>query len=327
MGKGAPPPKAPDPYETASAESQFNRLDTYGPTGGGVRHGFTNNQGEFKGGVAPEGKQSAQMLLESDTERRIREMLEPASRKLVRKVIGQNINKMPNAAKPQNFDRVADQLYETGYNRMAPTFEAENDRMLANLQARGIPIGSEAFGDAYSQQQRGVNDALSDLSMRATQMAGAEQTRQFGIDSARRQNTIAELTAAMGGGYNPPSALPSGDAASVDYGGMVQNKYNADLDMWKYKQEQTMNTASAVGSLAGALFTKSDRRAKTDIVLVGEREGLRVYGARYHDDPPGTMRICYMAQEVAETKPEAVGMIGPWLALDYSQLPSLEANV
>lgn len=325
MGKSAPPPKAPAPYKTASAEAQFNRVDTYGAAGGGVRHGWTNDDGEFRLGMAPKGYQSAQKLIESQPERRMRRILEPASVALTKRIVRDDIKGLPDAARVQNFDDVASELYDAAYSRMQPDFERENDRMMTNLQARGIPIGSDAFGDVYRQQQQGVNDALTQLSAQATQAAGAEQSRRYGLDAASRSNAISELVAAMGGQYNPPSALPSGDVAGVDYGGMVQQEYQSKLDMWKYREDQKMQTMSAIGSLGGALLTKSDRRTKTDVVKVGRRGALTLYAFRYLWDNPGTMRVGYMAQEVKEHFPDAVGRVGAWLAVDYSKVPEVEA--
>ena len=71
-------------------------------------------------------------------------------------------------------------------------------------------------------------------------------------------------------------------------------------------------------------MTKSDRTAKTDITKVGKRGPFNVYAYRYLTDAIGTLRVGYMAQEVAKLVPEAVGRIGEHLALDYSKLPEIE---
>lgn len=254
--KGGSAPEAPDPRETASAEAQFNRLDTYSPSGGGMRYGYTDASGKFSPGLAPEGQQSAQTYVESPYEKAIRQRLEPASVSLVDRIATDDISGMPAAPRAQDFNGLADQLFKAGYDRMQPAFQNENDRMLANLQARGIPVGSEAFGDAYRQQQQGVNDALSDLTTRATTAAGAEQSRRFGLDSASRSGAIAELVAAMGGNYNPPTSLPNGQAPNIDYSGLVGQKYQADTAQYNARQQQQGATMGALGSLGGALLMK-----------------------------------------------------------------------
>lgn len=262
-GKGGSAPEAPDPYKTAAAESQFNRFDTFNPTGGGIRQGYTDASGNFVSGVAPEGSQSAQQYLEGDTERLMREALEPASLQLTQQILGENLGAgLPEAARVKNFDAMAKELFDVGYGRMKPQFEAENERLLTNLQARGIPIGSEAFGESYGQQQQSVNDAMSKLTMDATMAAGGEQSRQFGLDQAQRSGAISELVAAMGGGFNPPSPTPSGQGSSVNYSGLVGDKYKNDLAAYNAQQEQSSANMSTVGSLGSAMLMKCTVSAK-----------------------------------------------------------------
>lgn len=326
MGKGSKAPTPPDPYKTASAESQFNRLDTYSPSGAGTRYGYTNAQGQFAPGTAPPGFQSAQSTVESTWERQIREALQPASVDLTKRVITDNIKGMPQAARARDTSKLATDIFNTGYKRMAPQFERENERLLQNLQNRGIPVGSEAFGDTYKQQQQSVNDALGELTMNATQAAQGEQSRLFSLDSAARSNSIAEIVAAMGGSYNPPSAVPSGAASGVNYGSMVNQNYQSQMAQYNQSQQNKSATAGALGSLGGALLMKggSDRRIKRDIVLIGRRGPLNLYQYRYVWDAPGTIRRGFMAQEVVKLFPRAVFWVGKWMALDYEQLPEVE---
>lgn len=323
MGKGSKPPTPPDPYKTASAESQFNRVDTFSPSGSGVRHGFTDAEGNFQLGVAPEGFQSAQSYIESPYEKSIREALEPAAVGLTNRIIADNVTGMPEAARVADRSDVARDLFARNYSLMAPGFERENNRLLTNLQARGIPVASEAFDEAYGQQQTQVNEALGRLAMDANLAAGQEQSRQFGLDQAQRAGAISELVAAMGGGYNPPSSLPSGQAAGVNYSNLVGKEYDAQLAQYNQKQQQKAATMGAIGNLGGALLMKSDRRLKTDIVPVAKRGDLTVYAYRYIWDAPGTVRVGYMAQEVIKVMPCAVWKIGKWLSVDYSILPEV----
>lgn len=67
----------------------------------------------------------------------------------------------------------------------------------------------------------------------------------------------------------------------------------------------------------GSLFTLSDARAKEDIRRVGEADnGLPIYAYRYKGQP--TTQIGFMAQEVAQERPEAVGVFpGGFLGVNY----------
>lgn len=326
MGKGSKAPAAPDPYKTAAAEAQFNRLDTYSPSGSGQVYGYTDpTTGQFKQGVAPQGAQAAVSTVESPWQKQIREALQPASVALTNRVISDNITNMPNAPRVQDRGTVAQSIFNRSYSMMEPAIEKTNSRLLTNLQARGIPIGADAFNDAYGEQQKQTQDTLSRLAMDADVAAGQEQSRQFGMDSAARQSAISELVAAMGGGYNPPSATPSGAAAGVNYGGLVGQKYQADMANFNAQQQNRTQTAGALGSLGGALLAKSDRRLKQDVRLVGRKAGLNVYDFRYLWDKKGTVRRGFMAQEVLNVIPEAVRWFaGGFMAVDYSQLPQVE---
>lgn len=267
MGKrsnAAPAPVAPDPQETARAEAQFNRLDTYSPSGSGVRYGYTNAQGQFVQGSPPSGQQSAVMQMESPWERSIREALQPASVDLTNRVIRDTITGMPDAPRVQDRGDIAQTIFDRSFAMMMPAIEKGNTRLLTNLQARGIPIGGEAFNEAYGEQQTRTQDTISRLAMDADMAAGQEQSRLFGLDSASRQGAIAELVAAMGGGYNPPSATPSGAAAGVNYSGLVGDKYRNDMAAYESQQAQRSSTMSTLGGLGGALLMKSSRDWKND---------------------------------------------------------------
>lgn len=265
MGKGSKAPAAPDPYKTAQAEAQFNRLDTYSPSGSGVRYGYTDPvTGQFRQGVAPQGAQSAVLQQESPWEKAIRESLQPASVDLTNRVIRDTITNMPDAPRVQDRGDIAKTIFDRSFAMMQPAIEKGNNRLLTNLQARGIPIGGEAFNDAYGEQQTRTQDTISRLAMDADMAAGQEQSRLFGLDSASRQGAIAELVAAMGGGYNPPSATPSGAAAGVNYGGLVGQKYQADMAQYQAQQQQQASTMSTIGGLGGALLMKSSRDWKHD---------------------------------------------------------------
>ena len=289
MGKkGSQAPAAPDPRETAAAESQYNRLDTYSPSGAGIRHGYTDAEGNFAPGVAPEGLQSAQKYLESDSERAIREALEPASVDLTNRVIADNITGMPDAPRVQDRSDVAADLFSRSFSLMAPGIDKANSRLLTNLQARGLPIGGEAFNEAYGEQTRNTQDTIARLAMDANLTAGQEQSRQFSLDQSARSGAIAELVAAMGGGYNPPNSVPSGQAQSINYGGLVSQKYQADLANYNQAQQQKMGAASTLGSLGSALL-KSTRAAKnvTDLANINGAaqivQSMPIYAWTYKD--------------------------------------------
>lgn len=310
MGKGSgSAPQAPDPFETAAAEASINRVDTYSPSGAGIRYGTTVNgrfvpngqvpispvapapqapqapttfgnsapqqgsegQGEPRGlatanaesgfvrpmqHTAP-GGQAAVQYVESPTEQAIRERLEPASISLVDRMAIDNVENMPGPAQIRDRGDVASDIYNRSFSLLAPQIEQSNDRLLNNLQARGMPVGGEAFNEAYGEQVRNTNDMLSRLAMDADIQAGQEQSRLFGLESAQRGTAMAEIMALMGGNYNPPNPTPSGNTSPVNLGAMVQQNYSNELSAYNQQQQQRMQTMGAIGSLGAALIKSS----------------------------------------------------------------------
>lgn len=323
MGKGSKAPAAPDPFKTASAEAQFNRLDAYGPNGAGTVYGYTDKSGNFVQGAPPQGFQAAVKQNESPFERSIREILQPASVDLTKRIVTDNIGGMPDAARVKDRGTVAQSMFDRNFSLMKPGIDKANEKLLTNLQARGLPVGGEAFNEAYGAQQRETQDTISRLAQDADINAGNEQSRQFGLDSSARGNAISELVAAMGGGYNPPSGLPSNNAPGVNYSGLVGEKYKADQANWQSQQQAKAQTAGALGSIGGALLMKSDRRLKADVRRIGQRGRLPIYTYRYLWDDAKVVRVGHMAQEVMNFHPEAVVLQNGFFAVDYAQLPEV----
>lgn len=306
MGKSKAP-KPPDPRETAAAEAQYNRVNTYDPSGSGVRYGFTDAQGNFVQGQPPAGQQSAMKYVENPFEARIRTMLQPASVQFTERMIQDNVDGLPDAARVQDRGTVAQSIFDRNFSLMAPAIDRSNERLLTNLQARGLPIGGEAFNDAYGDQQTRTQDTIARLAMDADIASGQEQTRQFGLDQAQRQGAISEIIGAMTGNFSPASPMPSGNASPINYSGMVGNQYQAQLEQANAANAQRMNTASTLGTIGSALI-KSSVHTKTDHGIANVSDAaaalmeipVKMWAYLPHERPPhdhGGMHIGPMAQD------------------------------
>jgi hypothetical protein len=91
---------------------------------------------------------------------------------------------------------------------------------------------------------------------------------------------------------------------------------------------QTSKSKPGLGSTIGAGLSMipSDPRLKTDITRVGTaKNGLGLYRYRYLWDNEDTIRTGYMADEVAEIAPDALGpeLPGGYMTVDYSKLPKI----
>lgn len=69
----------------------------------------------------------------------------------------------------------------------------------------------------------------------------------------------------------------------------------------------TPNALTGASGITSLLALLSDRRAKTDVELVGEVDGFPLYRYVYKDDPGNVVHIGLMAQDVEKRKPHAVG--------------------
>jgi hypothetical protein len=80
-----------------------------------------------------------------------------------------------------------------------------------------------------------------------------------------------------------------------------------------------MSGLSGLGSLGMLAFTAfSDRRLKTDIHKIGESDsGFPLYAFRYKGEPPMSMHIGLMAQDVEKERPEAVLHTPRGMMVDY----------
>lgn len=253
-------PASPDPIATSTQSLNFDRLNTYGPTGAGQRYGYTDPAtGQFVQGTPPKGTQAAVQAVESPYEQIMRTMLEGGSKDVVSAILGDDV---PDRAEVQNTDDIAKALYDRNYSLMAPSIAKGQSRLLTNLQARGLPVGGEAFTEAYSAQQRQTEDTLSRLAQDATLTAGQEQSRRFSIDSQARSDAMSELLQAITGGFTVGTEAPSGVASGSNYAQLVQNKYTAD--MAKYQQDKSSKNSAlgTLGSIAGSAIAKCSRLFK-----------------------------------------------------------------
>lgn len=82
---------------------------------------------------------------------------------------------------------VADDVYERGISLLEPQIEKSGNQLLESLQARGLPIGGDAFNDAYGSHTRETQGTLARLALDANIEAGDEQSREFALDQAGRQ--------------------------------------------------------------------------------------------------------------------------------------------
>jgi len=177
-------------------------------------------------------------------------------------ILGQNVDFSPLPAMPGSAGDTRSKVRDALLSRVNTDIERDRDATSANLIARGIPPGSEA----YNREMERLDRQMTDSRLQADVQAGAEASRDFGMDTQRRQQAITELLTQRQTPLNEISALRSGSQVSMpqfqNYTGTTvqpapimqgaaaqgqagQNAYNAG-------QAQSNATTSGLFSLGGA---------------------------------------------------------------------------
>lgn len=224
-------------------------------------------------------------------------------------------------------------------NAMMGRINEDSDRREGQLNSRllssGIPRGSQAYSDAMALEGRKRTDAEN----QAYLASGQEASRDFGMDSQRRQQALAEMLTQRQTPINEITALMSGSQVSNPFttNGFAQNTsvqaaplfaaqnmaadYNTDLYNAKAAQANGLQSGlfglGGTGLMAGGMMM-SDRRLKTNIQRIGTHPlGIGVY----EYDIFGQRQQGVMADEVMTVKPEAVVMTpSGFYAVDYGRL-------
>lgn len=134
---------------------------------------------------------------------------------------------------------------------------------------------------------------------------------------------------AFGGGIKGPSENDQPVTTETPLTGVLASQEKQDKPTLQPagavggKQEsglkQLGDAASSIAAIA-SLFSFSDRRLKEDIRRVGEADnGLPIYTYRFKGDDSGQTHMGFMADEVEDRRPEAVGLAGGYKTVDYDR--------
>lgn len=210
-----------------------------------------------------------------------------------------NSGNFANNAQAQNFGQM--------FNRAQ--FGNQAQQQLYNQQ-----IGNNAFANQASQQmyQNGFNATQANNALDQQAFANQNLTRQNALNEQllQRQLPLNEILALSGQSQlQQPSFVnsPQTQVGGVDVAGITANNYAQQMQNYNANQGVLGGLFSAGANLLPGLL--SDRRAKTDIVRIGQTDtGVPIYRFKYKSGGP--VQIGYMAQDLLETHPEAVTM-GP----------------
>jgi hypothetical protein len=348
MGKKTPKaPAAPDPVATAQAQAQMNKetaianaqlgmINQYTPYGSLIytQRGMSDQgvpQYDSRINLSPEQQRLLEMSQQGDL----------GTAQLGLDQLGRIRN---SVSTPFSFGGLpsygeADQTAaaaraeEALMARMNPQFQRDEEAMRSRLINQGIGQGSQAYNTEMERFNQAKNDARQQAILGGQQYGNAElaaalQRRNQGIQeyTTQRNAPLNEYTALTSGTQiqNPQfQSSQGGNMAPVDYAGLVNNQYNAQMGQYNARvgaNNQAMGTAGQLlGNAASAYYLFSDARLKHNIVPMGEKSGHKIYEFSYNHEPDKRY-VGVVAQDVEKYRPDAVTEIGGFKAVDYSML-------
>lgn len=344
MGKSSPsPPSPPDPAQTAAAQGQANKeavresakVNQYNQT---TPYGSVTWSGAIGG---PDRTQAVtlnpSMQAALENQQRVTQGLSGFAADYVPRVAN-SLSTPFNTADLGAVPQANQQAWDNAYNAIIQRNQPQADRQLSQLQTQlanqGIGLGAEAYSNAMQDYQRGQND----FNLAAQQAATGQEAQQYGLEQSAYQQALSNALLNRTQGLNEVSALIQGSPAiqtpqvqqtaqyqiappdimganALDYQGRM-NAYNQQVGNNNSMMGGLFGLGGALGS--AGIMKWSDIRLKRDVERIGTYKGVGVYRYRYvwSDEP----QIGVMAQEIMETKPEAVRDVHGYLAVDYGSL-------
>ena len=313
-------PKAPDPVATAQAQSGMNRdtaitqmqlnsgtqVNPWGTvsTAQTGNNSFVDSQGKTV--TTPSFTQTTTL---SPTQQAIFDQSQSAEGNLAGIANEQTAFLKDYLNKPFEFNNADAEQW--AYDRASPRIlqnQAQSEATLrSTLANKGIREGSAAWNAELGRMSQANNDQMNQLELTGRGQAFSEAL-------AQRNQPLNEISALMSGSQvsNPAQMsgpMAQGQVAGVDYTGLVNQKYQADLK----SSQGMMGGLFGIGSSIAGAIPWSDRRLKTDIKRVGATDdGTPIYTYKYVWGGPIHMGV--MAQDVPDA---AVLMDNGYYAVNY----------
>lgn len=273
-------PAAPDPVETANAQFRYGNTNIVGPNGG-LTWGRVGSDGQFVSD--PNAVEYTARIDETDSQRQIREGRESGAIDLISQLTGAGL---ADRAQIRDTSDIAKNTFDQFMFMQAPQRAQEDRRTMQYLSDRGLPMTGGAAGQVLDDQSRRRAEADSQIMRTAFDRAGAEQSRQYGLESNARQSSLNELIAAITGVNPSPNNNQAPNGTGVNMAGLTQQAYQNELAGWQQQQDQRNALLGTVANLGMTVL--SDRDLKTDIAprgsVLDKLAGLDIFTWRYLDN-------------------------------------------
>lgn len=320
MGKKAP--KAPDPAQTAAAQGAWNSFtaqqqQAMNMTGQNSPWGsLSYQQTGTQTIIDPNGKPIEVPMYTANT------TLSPQQQAIYDQTQAAELN-LANIANEQSgrigellnnpFDFTNSDAEQWAYDLASPRILQQQQKNEGALRSQLIASGIRPGTAQWDSEMARLTNANTD---QLNQLALTGRSQAFNEALAQRNQPLNEIIGLMSGTQiqNPNATFaqtPQSQVAGVDYSGLVQNKYNADMQAYSAK-------TGALGGLFGGIASIfSDERLKTNIKRIGATdEGQPIYSYNYVWGGP--TQIGVMAQE---SPADAVSVHDSgYLMVDYSRV-------
>lgn len=233
-------PKAPDPYQTAQAQSGMNRdtavsqqlinMVSQNNPWGSVNYsqngttGYTDSSGNFI--TIPQFTQTTTFTPEQQS---IFDSAQKAQGNLANIASEQSARVSDALSDPFSFNNqdAADWSYDLASSRILPQQQRNEEALRSRLTNQGIRPGTTAWENEMRRLTESNTDQLNQLALTGRGQA-------FGESLATRNQPLNELSALLSGSQvsNPAQmsgATPQASVGGVDYAGLVQDNYQAKV--------------------------------------------------------------------------------------------------
>lgn len=190
-----------------------------------------------------------------------------------------------------------------------------NKALERQMAAQGVTLGGAGYGEINPQAYRGMQELNQGL---ASQEYGAARGRYV----EDQLNTFNMLMGAAGMGQNATGIQAgAGQSYATNVGNLQTGLASAQLNaqMAQDAKPSMFSQLLGTGTQLAAAYMMSDARLKTNITPIGLESGHQTYKFAYKSNPDKYF-IGVMAQDIAETNPDAVADIGGYLAVDYNAI-------
>lgn len=141
-----------------------------------------------------------------------------------------------------------------------PEWARQDKQNNVTMAERGIPIGSEIWGDTQDKTGEQRNAYMRGAANDSFIAGANEEQRQYGNQLTQYQLPGQMASNSLGllqgmNGLTPQASQPQANIQAPDYSGMVQNKYNADSAAYNNKMSGLGQLASTGLGLLAAPMT------------------------------------------------------------------------